>query len=314
MPFENQPEFTIFHTPLWINALLTAFPHMQDASRIMTLPDGRKVLLSGLITDRLGLWRWLEAMPFAFIGGPVVEEGVLSRDDFAHIIQQIKPGTGWLSINLDPLSPLAQPDQLGAGASALTTYLLRLENDFEAVEHRFTKTVRYDARMAEKKGVSARRGSGLEDFEAYLQLTRLASQKWGLSATPFPEPLYRVLATLPAEQVRLWLADYETKVIGGLICIFYAPGCALYWASAMQPDYAHLNPTKLLLREAIREACQRSVTVFNMGPSAGFDGKPLEGVRQLKVAFGAQPHEYAVYLSYQTWALRLRGIRRKMWK
>lgn len=309
MPFENQPDFTIFHTAQWINILIEAFPHMTDGSQTIHLPDGRNVLLSGLITDRLGPWIWLDAMPFAFIGGPVVDEGRLSHNDFAHVIQQVKPGTGWLSINLDPLSPLATPTMLGAGASVLTTWLLRLESDFEAVERQFSKTARYDARTAEKKGVSARRGT---DFARYLELVRLAAHKWGLTMTPFPEPLYGMLAKLPEEQVSLWLADYEGQSIAGLISIYYAPGSALYWASAMHPDYAYLNPTKLLLREAIREASQRGVTVFNMGPSAGFDGRPLQGVRQLKEAFGAKPHEYAVYLAYQPWALRLRAVRQRL--
>lgn len=282
---------------------------MRDASRTMALPDGRKVLLNGLYTDRLGPWMWLDAMPFAFIGGPVVDEGVLSRNDFADLIRQTKPGTGWLSINLDPLNPLATPAMLGTGASVLTTYLLRLEGDFEAVQRQFSKTARYDARIAEKKGVSARRGT---EFNRYLELARLAARQWGLNATPFPEPLYMALAKLPGDQVCLWLADYEGQSIAGLISIHYAPGRALYWASAMHPDYAHLNPTKLLLREAIHEAGQRGVTVFNMGPSAGFDGKPLEGVRQLKEAFGAKPYEYAVYLAYQPWALRLRAVRQRL--
>jgi hypothetical protein len=282
---------------------------MRDASRIIVLPDGRSVWLNGLVTDQLGPWVWLDAMPFAFIGGPVVNEGLLSRHDFAHIIQQIKPGTGWLSINLDPLSRLATPDMLGAGASVLTTHLLRLEGDFEAAQRQFSKTARYDARTAEKKGVSARRGS---DFNRYLELTRLAAWKWGLTTPPFPEPLYGALAALPDDQVCLWLADYEDQSIAGLISLHYAPGRALYWASAMHPDYVHLNPTKLLLREAIRAAAERGVTVFNMGPSVGFDGQPLDGVRQLKEAFGAKPHEYAVYLAYQPWALRLRAVRERL--
>lgn len=310
--FVHRPGFTQFHAPAWIQTLLNAFPHMRDGSRVVALPDGRQVYLAALFTGRLGPWSWWEALPFAFLGGPVVDEGQITPADLEQIIRTIQPGLGWLSINLDPLDPLAIPSALGSSASRLTTHVLRLEGDFEAAQRRFTKTARYDARAAEKRGVQARRGQARPDFDTYLALTRLAAARWGLSSTPFPAALYGALAALPPESVRLWLARVDERDIAGLVMVVYAPGRALYWASAMHPDHAALNPTKLLLREAIREVCAEGVEVINMGPSAGFDGRPLEGVRQLKESFGAEAHDYAVILRFNPWALRLRSVRDRL--
>jgi lipid II:glycine glycyltransferase (peptidoglycan interpeptide bridge formation enzyme) len=124
----------------------------------------------------------------------------------------------------------------------------------------------------------------------------------------FPKALFEALAALPSDEVNLWLADFEGKVIGGLLVISYAVGRSIYWGSAMHLDYTRLNPTKMLLREAIRAACERGDTILNMGPSAGFDSRPLDGVRQLKESFGGQPHDYAVGIYTNPWALRFRGL------
>jgi len=310
--FANQPDFTVYHTARWRNALTTAFPHMQDVSAVVRLADGREVLLCGLMTDRVGAWRWIEAMPFALFGGPVAKEGRLEAEDVAAVVQPLRKGAGWFSLNLDPLNRLATTAMLGEMGSTLTTHVLRLEAEPERMEKRYTKTLRYDIRQAEKQQVLARRGTGHEDFQRYYELTQLAAQKWGLSSTPFPAALYRALATLPSDEVRLWLAEAEGRAIGGLLCIHYAPGRSLYWGSSMHPDAVRLNPTKLLLHRAIDEAIRAGCTTMNMGPSAGFDGRPLEGVRQFKEAFGAEAMTYAVGLAMQPWAVRARAVRERL--
>jgi hypothetical protein len=65
----------------------------------------------------------------------------------------------------------------------------------------------------------------------------------------------------------------------------------------------------LLQREDIRLACEHGVTQYNMGPSAGFDGAPLDGVRQSKEALGARPYDYAVAIWMNPWAMRARAVR-----
>jgi hypothetical protein len=308
-PFTSASGFTVFHTRLWIETLLKAFPRWRDASCLIRLPDGRDVLLPMLETDRLGPWRWLDTMPFAFFGGPLVAEGHLSGADMAYILQTASARAGWLAINLDPCDPLANAASLPIGTTPLSTHILKLTPDFEQARKGFTKTVRYDMRRAEREGVAIRVGQGTSDFLIYYQLTQLARQRWQLASPPFPRALYEALAAIPSEYVSLWLAERDGKPIGGLINIHYVRGRVLHWASALDPVYAHLNPTKLLQRKAIREACERGASIYNMGPSVGFDGKSLDGVRQAKEALGAQPHDYAIAIVMNAWALRARALR-----
>ncbi len=310
IPFSEAPTFTFFHSRQWLDALLGAFPSWRDVSHVYILPDGRRVWLPLLETDRVGPWRWLESSPFGFIGGPVAEAGCLDTDDLAFLVKTVGGRVGWLALNLDPADPLAVPGVIGVGAVSLVTHLLALEHDFEAVQRRFTKTANYDARRAEKDGVSARRGYGRQDFATYYALMELAArERWGLSAPPFPRALYEALAVLPVARVHLWLAEHEGEVVGGLINIHYAPNRVMHWSSAIRPGCERLNPTKLLQREAIREACEGGATVYNMGPSVGFDGKPLEGVRRAKEALGARAHDYCIVILMDAWAMRARSLR-----
>jgi len=308
-PFAAAPGFTLFHTRAWIDALLHAFPRWRDASAVIALPDGRRVWLPLLQTDRVGPWRWLEAMPFGFLGGPVAETGTIRPADLGFVLDCLWHGAGWLAINLDPADPLAVPGAISAGAVAMTTHLLDLTDGFATAERGFTRTARYDMRRAEREGVVARRGSGAADFDAYFALLRLSAQRWGLTEPPYPQALYRALARLPEDCVSLWLAEYDGQAVGGLINLYYAPGRVLHWSGALDSDYARLNPAKLLQREAIREACDRGAVLYNMGPSVGFDGRPLDGVRQAKEALGARPHAYAIPILMQPWAMRFRAVK-----
>lgn len=307
--FTSAPGFTFFHRRLWIDTLLNAFPRWRDASRLIRLPDGREALLPMLETDHVGPWRWLDAMPFAFFGGPLVTEGRLSDMDMTYILRAASIGAGWLAVNLDPCEPLANAASIPIGATPLSTHILTLTGDFEQVHAGFSKTARYDMRRAEREGVAVRKGQGVDDFLVYYQLTKVATQRWEIAALPFPRALYEALAIMPSEYVSLWLAELDGKPIGGLINVHYTHDRVLHWASALNPAFAHLNPTKLLQREAIRETCDRGASVYNMGPSVGFDGKLLDGVRQAKEALGAQPRDYAIAILMNPWAMRARALR-----
>lgn len=303
---------SLFSSRLWIDALLRTFPRWRDASLTLALPDSRTVRLPMLQTDRVGVWRWLDAMPYSFFGAPLVSSGTLTRDDLALVLHAASRGAGWLSLNLDPCDPLARAENIARGAVPLTTHILRLPHDFDAYLNGLPKTMRYDIRAAERKGVTARRGAGIPDFEAYFRLTEAAARRWQLSEPPYPLALYHALAALPAESVSLWLADYEGKTIAGVITMHYMPGRVLYWGSAFDPAFAHLMPSKLLQREAIGEAIARGAEIYHMGPSVGFDGKPLDGVRAFKEGFGAHPHDYAIPILMNPWAMRARAVRDRL--
>lgn len=314
--FQTSPDFTFFHTPAWIAALGAAFPRWRDRSRILTLPDGRRVWLPLLETDRVGPWRWLEGMPFGFYGGPVVESGSLGRDDLGFVLRQSGGRAGWLALNFDPLYPLARPEAIPAGMAPLSTHLLSLEGGYERVEAGFSSMVQRHVRRAGREGLIARRGRGPADFAAYHDLATLAAGRWGLDAAPHPRPLFDALAALPEDTVSLWLAEQAGQITGGLISIHYAPGRVMYWSSAMHPDHAGLSPTRLLQHAAIEEACRRGAAVYNLGPSVGFDGAPLDGVRQAKEALGGRPFEYAIPILMNPWAMRTRAalaiVRRRL--
>jgi len=306
-PFETAPGFTCFHTPAWIAALGAAFPRWRDRSRVLTLPDGRRVWLPLLETARIGPWRWLEGMPFAFYGGPVVESGTLDRDDLGFVLRQFRGGAGWLALNLDPLNPLARPELIPAGVAPLSTHLLSLEGGYERVAAGFSSMVQRHVRRAGREGLIARRGHGPADFAAYHDLATLAAGRWGLDAAPHPRALFDALAALPEDTIYLWLAEQAGQIAGGLISIHYAPGRVMYWGSAMHPDRTGLSPTKLLQHAAIEEACRRGAQVYNLGPSVGFDGAPLDGVRQAKEALGGRAFEYAIPILMNPWAMRARA-------
>jgi Acetyltransferase (GNAT) domain len=306
--FQDMQDWTLFHRPETLNILLQHFPKWRNVSEILTLPDGRHVWLPVLETERIGWWRWLEAMPFAFPASPLVEEGHLSNDDLDWITNQLGSSCAWFALNIDAASETIELQANSPEIITLKTHILYLQSDFEAVHAKFSKTMRYDMRRAERDGVIARRGYGKEDFRAYYDLMVNSAKRWGMKQAPFRLELYDALSDFSENDVSLWLAEFEGKIIGGLINIYYSPTRVLHWSNAMLDDYKKYNPTKLLQREAIQEACSRGATFYNMGPSFGFDGKVLSGVKKSKEALGAKSHIYHIYIRQKTRALRFRSV------
>jgi lipid II:glycine glycyltransferase (peptidoglycan interpeptide bridge formation enzyme) len=310
--FQDLPDWTLFHQPETLHILLQHFPKWRDRSQMLTLPDGRRVCLALLETDRVGWWRWLEAMPFAFPASPLVEEGHLSHDDLPWISQQMESHAAWFALNIDALSETIKLESHSPEIIALDTHILYLQADFEAVHNNFTKTMRYDMRRAERDGVIARRGYGKDDFRAYYDLMLDSAKRWGLNQAPYPLKLYEALSDFSSNDVSLWLAEFEGKIIGGIINIYYTPTRVLHWSNATLHDYMKYNPAKLLQRDAIQEACLRAATCYNMGPSLGFDGEVLSGVQKSKEALGAKPHRYNIFIQQNAWALRVRSVMQRM--
>lgn len=310
--FQETPDWTLFHQPETMNILLQHFPKWRNASVILTLPDGRRVWLPLLETDRIGWWHWLEAMPFGLPASPLVEEGTLNHNDLQWISQQLGLSYGWFALNIDAAAEAIELEANSPEIIAIDTHILHLQTDFELVQKNFSKTMRYHVRRAERNGVSARRGRGKDDFRTYYDLMVDSAKRWGMSQAPYPLELYDALSEFSDNDVSLWLAEFEGEVIGGIINIYYTPQRVLYWSGAMLNEYIKKTPTKLLFHKAIQEACLREARFYNMGPSLGFNGEILSGVKNNKEALGAKPHTYHIYIRQNAWVLRFRSILQKI--
>ena len=91
------------------------------------------------------------------------------------------------------------------------------------------------------------------------------------------------------EGLRIFVAKYEDKIIGCMLCLAYGTTLLDYYAGAYQENYDKY-PNDLLPWEVFRWAKQNGFTRFDFG-GAGKPGVPY-GVREYKKKFGGEMVNY----------------------
>ena len=168
---------------------------------------------------------------------------------------------------------------------------------------------RYNIRLAEKKGVQIRitnYESGIKnnDINKFINLVRITAKRDKI--TPHPKSYYRkMFETIPGDILKLYIAEYENKIIAANIMIFYG-NTATYLHGASDNEYRNVMAPYLLQWQAILDAKKAGLTKYDMGgvkiphpptpsPNSGRgcsdgyiragEGKNWQGITKFKTGF-----------------------------
>lgn len=130
-----------------------------------------------------------------------------------------------------------------------------------------------------------------EDIETFLQLyTNFSSKKHFVAHKGIIEE-FEVFRN--DNQIELFLAKYEKKVIAGILIDYVGP-LAVYHHAASDSAYKHIPANYLLLWEAMVEAKLRNKLFFNLWGIAPLEKKnhPWSGFTLFKSGFGGERTEF----------------------
>jgi len=161
----------------------------------------------------------------------------------------------------------------------------------------FHQKVRYNIRLAVKKGVDVRVGSrsDIPEFHKIMAETG-ARDKFVIRSIEYFEKMYDCLAP---EHMRLYLAYYEGKIVAGTIAVLYGNKCwYLYGASGN--EYRNVMPNYLLQWEMIKWALHGGCDIYDFrGVSGDLDeSNPLYGLYKFKKGFNGKFTEFIGELDY----------------
>jgi CelD/BcsL family acetyltransferase involved in cellulose biosynthesis len=282
------PHATLFQTPIWQELALATNPQYRDATIGALLPSGVRAVLPLLCVRRLGPWRELHSTAALCYGG-LIADGPVSATEATRIYRE---ASNWRSLRLhlteSPFAPVPAP-----AADAVeqdTTYVLQLDAGFEALFRRFSKSHQGHYRRGLRRGLQVRRAESLDDYRAYFAVYQETLRRWNAKGQTLPgteEPWRRFeagasLAACHPEQLALWLAEGEGRVISGA-WIFSWNGHVVYWHGATDDAYFDWYPSIVLHTEIIRDAAARGCAIYDFNPSGG-----LAGVAEFKRRFGAE--------------------------
>lgn len=153
---------------------------------------------------------------------------------------------------------------------------------------RMKPKTRYNIRLAERRGVTVRRGD-LDDLPAFYGLYETTSQRDGFLIRPFA--YYRDVWAqfVSAGRGHLLLADLAGQAIAGLLLFTFGP-TAWYMYGASSDAHRELMPSHLLQWHAMQLARAAGCTTYDMwgAPDHFAEDDRMWGVYRFKTGFGGE--------------------------
>lgn len=147
---------------------------------------------------------------------------------------------------------------------------------------------RYNINLAERRGVTIRRG-GVEDIPLFYQMYAETARRDGFLIRPaaYYQDVWQQFIT--AGQAEILLAAVEDEVVAGLI-LFLFGRTAWYMYGASTGQQRQLMPNHLLQWSAICRARERGCTFYDMwgAPDVFDESDRMWGVYRFKTGFGGQ--------------------------
>lgn len=276
---------TYFHSQEWA-AIWKSYTQggIRPKPILLTFSDGKQALLPLLaVTKFKGLLTLchMASMDGGF-GGWISTDSLSSAHAqlmIQFLTQELGTSLFW---RLNPYDNLVLESEIPSHEYD-ETHVINLSKDFKTLYTNQSSPVR-KARKAAKEGVWIKEASSLEDWQEYFQVYQSSLKRWGDRAiTEYPWQLFQELYQQHSNQIKLWLAVYEDRIISGAVC-FYAKKHVVYWQGATLEDYFHLRPVNLLLYSIMKDCYEQEYTWFDLFPSGG-----MEGVIAFKKSLGASP-------------------------
>ncbi|MBN2205467.1 MAG: GNAT family N-acetyltransferase [Thermoleophilia bacterium] len=259
----------------------------------VVLPLSRQPILGGLAS------RWW-CSPMTTYGGWLCA-GPLDSGHVEALCAFVRERLGCVTWRMNPLVP--SPSQLDEHWSHEPdeTLALALGCGFDQLRKACARGHRRAARKAASEGVVVRPAATHDDWAAYVAAYEDSRRRWG-AARGHGAGLFAEFERRAGDWCRLWVAEAEGEVLGGLLCL-YAPRHVACWHAAVFEEALGRHPMPLVFLTAMEDACARGAEWFDFNPSKG-----LAGVEEFKRRFGAQPLSCPVLrcergLGVRTWRL-----------
>lgn len=287
----NCEHATFFHSPTWTKVLEKTHPQYSNATMGFTFSTGNRAILPLVAEQSKGiLFKKVKhkSMSPGVYGGVLAERRLTSEESGAIIEYLISTDISDLKVVENPLERYQFPKSFFA--KSLFTQILPLDADFEQLRIRFSRGQKSNIKQAQKKGVTIRPASSLEDYERYYHIYQKTLKRWGERAgTIYPWELFLNLFETRDPGIKLWLAEKSGKIIAGVLAL-YCNYTILYWHGCSLQEYLDHYPNNLLHMEIIKDGCVRGYKVYDLNPSSGH-----EGVVKFKESFSAKRVDFKAY-------------------
>jgi len=272
------------------------------------------------------LHAWIQKMPLRGDSswlycnrGPVFENFADGAEDFMQKVKEIAKEENSIFLRIEPPIILSSHEankyeavikKLGFREAHTShqpqcTTTIDLTQSLDIILANMKQKGRYNIRLAEKKGVKIRKSDSkntvqfAKDINAYYKILEETTKRDSFlgHGKKFYGDMVKFLGEKDAGA--LYLAEYEGKIIAGLIATFYEKQ-AIYYYGASSNKHRNVMAPYLLQWHVIQEAKTRGMTQYDFLGIAppGAKNHPWEGVTGFKMKFGGEIVKYVSAKEY----------------
>lgn len=165
------------------------------------------------------------------------------------------------------------------------TSIIDLNKTEDEILNNMHQKTRYNIRLAEKKGVKIREGD-IEDFDGFWRIMKDTVDRDGFRL--HSQEHYQKIFELDKDFVKLFLAEYNGKIIAAVLSIFFGD-MITYVHGASANENRNVMAPYLLHWHIIRRGKARGYKYYDLN---GVDEKKWPGVTRFKMGFGGEITEY----------------------
>lgn len=248
---------TIYHTPQWKKLLELTFGYKpyylfvkDDTDQLIGLLP-LSYIASKITGDRLC------CLPFAHECGYIGDNEAFNQLILAEALRLYK------QLDLDRIEIRTQLSGQFSKSFDFSTYILNLSNDVDAVWKSLDKSsVRWAIKKAERMGVKVEASENPDDIPEFFELNCLTKKELGVPSHPLK--FFKNLFSLFDNSVRLFTSEYQGKIIGGGVMMYYK-NTVLYGYGAAHPEYLKSYPYNAFIWSAIKDASLNGYRSFDFG-------------------------------------------------
>ncbi|MDP8243623.1 MAG: GNAT family N-acetyltransferase [Candidatus Hinthialibacter antarcticus] len=298
--------YSYFQTPHWSKILSASLPESTMQPAWFTFSDGVEAVLPLFSSRKRFGFHKLESLPWG-VYGDLLSASPITHDHREAAAKKL------LSFRAPIFECRFNPLDVGVSGALRThptdndatfdvtkytkqtTHILAVPDNVDALWSKFQSRNRSTIRRAREEGVTVRAGSDESAVRALQRLYQVAQNEYWSGVETVPTQFFDALVHHPDERVQVWLAEYNGEVIAADL-VLYGKQEAQYFVGASNREHSKLNAPRALMASILEDACERKISHFNFGGSAG-----QSGVGQFKGLFGAEEKDYFCY--HRKWLL-----------
>ncbi|MFA6383380.1 MAG: peptidoglycan bridge formation glycyltransferase FemA/FemB family protein [Parcubacteria group bacterium] len=202
-----------------------------------------------------------------------------------------KEKVGWIRIDVDYKNSDYKVVKAPHDMQPRELFIIDITKSEEDLLSEMKSKTRYNIKVAQKHDVKISvtdksQPDSRKYLENFLELVKVTTKRDGI--TPHPENYYRqMFETIPAENLKLYIAEYKNKIITANIVIHYG-NTATYLHGASDNESRNVMAPYLLQWQAILDAKKAGLARYDFGGVKIGDDNSWSGITKFKTGFSPE--------------------------